>query len=151
MEKVTTKNKFEEYVSIHMGDDGKADGVLVSGLGERFIISLHDFCEWKNIFSYNALMPRLKELGIQTFTKKQAQLVCIYLDEINDKLKEAGGDPIAAKWYLTQDLCIPRDSPADYSASHIWCFYGESGCFDLGYRDYDIFRCRPSIALPFQN
>lgn len=140
-----------EHVSVHVGDDGKADGVLVSGLGERFVISLHDLDEGKNDFSYETLMPRLKELGIQTFTKKQAQLVCFYLDEINDKLKEAGGDPIAEDWYLTQDLYIPRGSSADYHASYTWCFSGSYGCLNYYYRYDSYFLCRPSLALPFQN
>ena len=140
-----------EHVSVHVGDDGKADGVLVSGLGERFVISLHDLDDGKNNFSYDTLMPRLKELGLQTFTKKQAQLVCFYLDEINDKLKEAGGDPIAEDWYLTQDLYIPRGSSADYFAGNTWFFSGTSGCLGYNNRYYGNFRCRPSLALPFQN
>lgn len=122
----------------------------MQALCEDFVIGLHDLDNGKNDFSYDTLMPRLKELGIQTFTKKQAQLVCFYLDEINDKLKEAGGDPIAEELYVTNELFIPKDkrSFADYySAFLIWYFHGTGGCLNDLSRYVTTFRCRPIVNL----
>lgn len=133
-----------------VGDDYGMEGVRVQALGEDFIISLHDAEGGKDNFSYDEAMKWLEEHGQQTFTRKQAGIIYIYIDEINDKLVEAGGEAFAADWYTTNELYIPREqrSSADYNANHSWYFLGSNGCFYYYYRYYEGFRCRPSLALP---
>ncbi len=142
-----------EHVSVHVGDDGKADGVLVSGLGERFVVSLHDLDYGKDNFKYDEAMSRLKELNMATFTRKQAAIVCIYIDKINAKLIEAGGNPFARDWYTTNELYIPKEkcSSADYVSSASWFFSGTAGCLSSSDRYSAFFRCRPILALPLPN
>ena len=130
--------------------DGGEDfeGVRVQALGEDFVIGLHDLDNGKDDFKYDEAMTRLKELNLSTFNRKQAAIICIYLDQINDKLIEAGGEAFAEDWYTTNELYIPRGSSADYNASNAWYFYGAYGCLDYNYRYFSYFRCRPSLALP---
>ena len=133
-----------------VGEDYGMEGVRVQALGEDFIISLHDAEGGKSDFTYNEAMKWLEDHGQQTLTRKQAGIICIYIDEINDKLVEAGGEAFAADWYTTNELYIPREqrSSADYHAPYSWYFDGTNGCFNYNYRSNDPFRCRPSLALP---
>ena len=136
-----------------VGEDYGMEGVRVQALGEDFIISLHDAEGGKDDFSYDEAMKWLEEHGQQTFTRKQAGIICIYIDEINDKLVEAGGEAFVADWYTTNELYIPRGkrSSADYYADYSWYFNGSYGCFYYDYRSNPYFRCRPSLALPLPN
>lgn len=133
--------------------DGKPCGVRVQALGEDFVIGLHDAENGKDNFSYDEAMQWLKDHDMQTVTRKQAGIICIYIDEINEKLEEVGGDPFAADWYTTNELYIPKDkrSCADYTANNSWCFGGPIGALSISYRYYPYFRCRPSLASPFSN
>ena len=131
-------------LSIDTDMEGKPVGVRVQALGENFAISLHDAENGKSNFSYDTAMEWLKEHGQQTFNCKQAAIIAIYMRDINKKLKEAGGDPFAADWYITNELYYPEGrSCADSYANGPWFFYG---CFDRTYRYSGRFRCRPSLA-----
>lgn len=127
---------------------GQPVGVRVQALGENFVIGLHDAENGKSDFSYDSAMEWLKEHGKQTFNRKQAAIICIFIDEINDKLVEAGGEPFARDWYITNELYVPREkrSCADYDSYISWCFGGTSGCFGSLNRYISRFRCRPSLA-----
>ncbi|MBR1785306.1 MAG: hypothetical protein IJ760_07735 [Bacteroidales bacterium] len=124
------------------------DGVRVQALGEDFVIGLHDLDNGKDNFTYDEAMKRLEELGKQTFNRKQAAIICIYLDQINEKLEEAGGEPFAEDWYTTNELYIPKGSSADYYATHSWYFNGAYGVLTGNTRYNTGFRSRPSLALP---
>lgn len=131
-----------------VGEDYGMEGVRVQALGENFAISLHDAENGKSNFSYDTAMEWLKEHGQQTFNRKQAAIIAIYMRDINKKLKEAGGDPFAADWYITNELYYPEGrSCADYNALSSWFFNGDYGCFRGNNRSYGRFRCRPSFAL----
>lgn len=131
--------------------DGPEDleGVRVQALGEDFVIGLHDAENGKDNFTYDEAMQWLKDHEKQTFNRKQASIICIYLDNINDKLKEAGGEPFAEDWYTTNELYIPREkrSSAVYNSNNSWCFIGTLGCLNYYVRYDSCFRCRPSLAL----
>lgn len=134
-------------LSIDTDMEGKPVGVRVQALGENFAISLHDAENGKSNFSYDTAMEWLKEHGQQTFNRKQAAIIAIYMRDINKKLKEAGGDPFAAHWYITNELYYPEGrSCAGYYATSTWFFSGTTGCFDTYNRSYGNFRCRPSLA-----
>ena len=135
-------------LSIDTDMEGNPLGVRVQALGENFVISLHDAENGKDNFSYDSAMEWLKEHGQQTVNRKQAAIICTYIDEINDKLTEAGGEPFARDWYITNELYVPREkrSCADYDAILSWYFIGTYGCLTYIYRSYGYFRCRPSLA-----
>ena len=125
------KNSKENPVSVHYGEDGKADGILVQTLDDSFIIGLHDAEDssvmiWnKAIGNYKAVMP----------DKRRTLLICYHLDEINKLLKEAGGDPLN-KWYWTQ---------TEYSTYAAWFFSGYGGCVLINYKYYAS-SVRPVLA-----
>ena len=141
----------DAVITIHKNAEGTPDGVRIQGLGEDFILTLHDAESGENK-NYGEWMGWLKENGKTTLTRKQAYLVGMCIDEVNDKLEEAGGDALAADWYTTTDLYIPRNkrSCADYDADLSWCYYGSGGCFRNYYRYYGYFRCRPSLLITLQ-
>ena len=128
----------KQAVSINYDHNGNANGVKVQTLDECFVIALHDLDEG-NDFSHDSAMKRLEELNLKTFSKKQAAILCAYLDEVNEKLKEAGGVPFAKDVYVTS-------SSADCSGYNSWCFYGSLGCLTYLNRYGGFFRCRPVLA-----
>lgn len=134
-------------LTIDTDTDGKPQGVRVQALGENFVIALHDVENGKDNFSYDSAMEWLKEHGQQTFNRRQAAIICIYMREINQMLKDAGGDPFARDWYITNELYYPEGrSCADHPAYSAWYFTGDYGCFSNNNRFSGLFRCRPSLA-----
>ena len=129
----------KQAVSINYDNNGKANGVKVQTLDECFVIALHDLDGGKSDFSHDSAMKRLEELGLKTVNKKQATILCAYLDEVNEKLKEAGGEPFAKDVYVTS-------SSAGSYARISWFFNGTYGCLGYLYRYRGIFRCRPVLA-----
>ena len=129
----------KQAVSINYDNNGKANGVKVQTLDECFVIALHDLDGGKSDFSHDSAMKRLEELGLKTVNKKQATILCAYLDEVNEKLKEAGGEPFAKDVYVTS-------SSADCNGHNSWCFNGSSGCLGNLIRHTGHFRCRPVLA-----
>lgn len=112
-----------------MNEDGEPIGVRIQTLDEDFTIALHDACD------HNLNADEARALG-QAPTKKQALIICAYLDEIQDTLDEAGGDRLDG-WYITS---------ADYNAVSTWYFNTYSGCITYNYRYYTGFRSRPVLA-----
>lgn len=129
--------------------------VRVQALGEDFVIAPKDLEDSKGVMidrDYDTLMKRLKELNLDTFDRKQGLIIAIYAEQINDKMIEAGGNKFAADWYVSKELWHPVGSSADFSGHNSWCFYGNGGCFNDGYRCLGIFRSRPVLAYSaFQN
>lgn len=116
-------------VSIRMNEDGEPIGVRIQTLDEDFTIALHDACD------HNLNADEARALG-QAPTKKQALIICAYLDEIQDTLEKAGGDRLDG-WYITS---------ADYNAYYAWSFSTTYGCIYYGNRYYTLFRSRPVLA-----
>ena len=116
-------------VSIRMDEDGKPMGIRIQTLDEDFTIALHDACD------HDLTADEARAIG-QAPTKKQANIICAYLDEIQAALEEAGGDRLDG-WYVT---C------ADSDASSTWYFNANYGCIYGTYRYTTIFRSRPVLA-----
>ena len=109
------ENTEKTPVSIHYGEDGKADGILVQTLDDSFTIDLHDVEEGREMTWYEALDKYEDVMP----TKQRALLICAYLEEINALLKKAGGDVLNC-WYWTK-------TQSEYSANYAWLYHG-SGC-----------------------
>ena len=116
-------------VSIRMDEDGKPMGIRIQTLDEDFTIALHDACD------HDLTADEARALG-QAPTKKQANIICAYLDEIHAALEEADGDRLDG-WYVT---C------ADSAANLTWCFNSNIWCVNSDNRYYPGFRSRPVLA-----
>lgn len=121
--------------------------VRVTALGEDFIIAPHDLDGGKDDFNYDQAMARLKELHLDTFNRKQLFILGIYIEEINAKLEEIGGDKFAPDWYVCSELWHQVGSCADYSAAASWFFNGAYGVILSISRSNGYFRSRPALAL----
>ena len=100
----------KEPVYIRKDDDGTPVGVAVQTIDERFEIALKDIDNGREMTWDDAMKFKLP-------TKKQASIICAYLDDINAKLKEAGGEPLD-KWYWTS---------SEFNAYTAWFYTGFSG------------------------
>ena len=127
------ENTEKTPVSIHYGEDGKADGILVQTLDDSFIIDLHDVEEGREMTWYEA-MEKYEDVMP---TKQRAILICAYLEKINALLKEAGGD-VLHYWYWTK-------TQSGYNANYAWFYYGTNGCV-LNTLKYDSSTVRPVRA-----
>ena len=103
LEKQAQKRVFRiKSICIKLRNDNPV-GVRIRTLDEDFVISLHDAengeekgsVEWQQYYKQN---------NCRTFNRKQACIIAAYLDEINNKLVEAGGDKLD-KWYWTDTSC----------------------------------------------
>lgn len=126
-----------EPVSIHYGDDGEPDGILVQSLDEAFVIALHDEFNGERVDYEKASTVSLPSL-------KQARLYGVYLKEINDLLDEVGGDRLEDGWYWTK-------TPAEelFGANSVGSqlvFYGADGYLHYNSR-ISTYRVRVSLAL----
>lgn len=134
----------DAVISIVADKEGR-NWVRVEALGEDFCIATEDIND-RNNMTYDEAMKELKEAGLDTFDRKQGFIIAIYIEQINAKLKEAGGKPFAKDWYVSKELWRPVGSSADYHGSYTWFFDGGHGCFDLTNRYNGTFRSRPVLA-----
>lgn len=135
-------NNQDAVISI-ITDNNNHKWVRVEALGEDFCIATEDLNS-RDDMTYDEAMKELKEVGLDTFNRKQGFIIAIYIETINAKLKEAGGKEFERDWYTSNELWKPVGC-ADCNGARSWFFYGRGGCFSsaprLGY-----FRCRPVLA-----
>lgn len=127
------ENTEKTPVSIHYGEDGKADGILVQTLDDSFIIDLHDVEEGREMTWYEA-MEKYEDVMP---TKQHALLICAYLEKINALLKKAGGD-VLQYWYWTK-------TQSEYYAGTAWFCNGYGGCVNFNVK-YSSDTVRPVRA-----
>lgn len=140
---------------ISIVEDKGEKWVRVQALGEDFIIGTRDLKDKEGKVmkdcDYDTIMARLKELSLDTFNRKQLFIIGIYINEINEKLVEAGGEKFAKDWYVSKELWAPVGSCADYGANRTWCFVGGNGFANRSFRYGGTFRCRPVLAYAYQD
>ena len=136
-------NNQDAVISI-ITDNNNHKWVRVEALGEDFCIATEDLNDRDNM-TYDEAMEELKEIGLDTFNRKQGFIIAIYIETINAKLKEAGGKEFERDWYTSNELWKPVGC-ADYYGYNSWYFDGYSGCFDYYGRYSGLFRCRPVLA-----
>jgi hypothetical protein len=115
-------------VSIHKTGD-EVDGVRVCVGDEDFVIALHDAegeYEWQEA---------VDKFGDDMPTVKQAHIIGAYHDEIQEKLKEAGGDELDG-WLWTR---------SEYDASSAWLYSGAYGTVYYNYK-CNSYGVRPVLA-----
>ena len=90
--------------------NGDVDGIRIAVGDEDFVLLLHDEdgeYEWQEACDkFN--LP----------TVKQARIIAAYLPEIQQVLRDNGGDELGDKWYWTK---------SEYNAYYAWLYFGISG------------------------
>ena len=122
--KVETKTIVTPYII-----EAVENGVRVCVGDEDFIITLHDAegeYKWQEA---------VDKFGEQLPTVKQAHIIGAYHDEIQAKLKEAGGYELD-EWFWTR---------SEYNATIAWCYYGNYGNV-TGSTEYASNSVRPVLA-----
>lgn len=102
----------QKPVTILKDADGKAVGVIVETLDERFALELHTIDNGKE-YTWPGAAKRLKELGKEGLNIKQGKLVAAYHEEINAALEEVGVDKLGLEW-------IPV---IEYNGYNAWFYY----------------------------
>ena len=122
---VLKENNEQPYLSIAY-EAGEASGVRITGLGEDFVVALHDDIRdgkevtWDEACKLNA--P----------TKKQAALMFAVWGELNAMLQEAGGDRLDDGNY--------RWTSTGYTDNRAWFYYGTHGSLY-----HDLKNCSNSV------
>ena len=122
--KVETKTVAVPYII-----EAVENGVRVCVGDEDFIITLHDAegeYEWKEA---------VDKFGDQLPTVKQAHIIGAYHDEIQTKLKDAGGDELDG-WFWTR---------SEYTAYYAWFYRGNNGNVNFNFK-YCSYGVRPVLA-----
>ena len=120
-------------VTILKDADGKAVGVMVETLDERFALELHPIDNGKEYTWPNA-MERLKELGKDGINEKQGKIIAVYHEEIDAALEEAGGDKLGWEWAV-----------GEFNGSYAWLYYPGYGAL-RGSIKYNSYQVRPLLA-----
>ena len=116
------KKELRDPVSIHYGEDGKADGIMVQTLNDSFTIDLHDAEDGREM-TWHEAMEKYEDVMPG---KQRALLICVYLEEINALLEKVGGDVLNC-WYWTK-------TRSEYNADCAWLYYGNYGCVNNNYK-----------------
>ena len=123
----------QKPVTILRDADGKAVGVMVETLDERFALELHHIDSGKE-YTWPDAMKRLKELGKDGFNEKQGKIITVYHEEIDAALEEAGGDKLGWEW-----------AGGEYSGHRAWLYIPTTGSLDDRSR-YSSYQLRPLLA-----
>ena len=113
--------------------EGKAVGILVETLDERFALELHPIDNGKE-YTWPDAMARLKELGKDGFNEKQGKIIAVYHEEIDAALEEAGGDKLGWEWAVGES-----------TGGYAWFYYPGSGALRYHYK-YISYQVRPLLA-----
>lgn len=123
----------QKPVTILRDADGKAVGVMVETLDERFALELHPIDGGKE-YPWDEAMERLKELGKEGFNEKQGKIIAVYHEEVDAALEEAGGDKLGWEWAV-----------GEYNGNDAWFYYPTYGALYYHYK-YTSCQVRPLLA-----
>lgn len=123
----------QKPVTILKDAEGKAVGILVETLDERFALELHHLDNGKE-YEWDDAMERLKELGKDGFNEKQGRIIAAYHEEIDAALEETGGDKLGWEWAV-----------GEYTGYGAWVYNPADGALRYYYKYYS-FQLRPLLA-----
>lgn len=121
----------QPYLSIAYDEADMDYGVRIIGLGENFVVALHDAKDGKEVTWDEACK-------LKAPTKKQAALMFAVWDELNAMLQEAGGDRLDdGNWRWTS---------TEHSGYHAWYYGGTNGkLYSLNFK-LSSYTVRPVLA-----
>ena len=132
----TTDGTDPDGISIHADENGEK-WVRVKIHDEDFLVAAHDYKEDEtDEFKWQDAMDAMSKIGRKMWTKKQMHLVAAYIDEINAKLIEIGGEELDGHYW----------SSTEYNSSSAW-YVNFSYGFIYYYSKYDSFIVRPCAAF----
>lgn len=120
----------QPYMSIAYDEADMAYGIRIIGLGENFVVALHDAKDGKEVTWEEACK-------LKAPTKKQAALMFAVWDELNAMLQEAGGDRLDdGNWRWTS---------TEYSGNGAWYYTGTDGSLNCYFKGISC-TVRPVLA-----
>lgn len=126
-------NEETKPVSIYEMPDGKKM-IRIRTLDEDFLLDPKHIDNGET-YSWENAMERLKEMGKDGFTKKQALVIATYHDEINKVIKEVGGDELGWEWTVSE-----------YYPDYAWFYSSYRGTVD-NYTKYTPYQLRAVYAV----
>ena len=121
-------------VVIVVDENSKPCGVEIRTLDTQFTIALKDA---PGSYTWNDAMEKYRD---QLPNKKQASIICAYINEINEALRSAGGKKLDS-WYWTN---------AEYDANFAWLYHGSVGGLTYGHKR-STYSVRPVLAFKTSN
>lgn len=85
---VSISEVIKDAVTLHIGDDGEYDGILIKAIDREFILSLNDYVPQSVTRVVLRDVDKEKEWRLMKF--EEALLIILYLPEINTLLKRFG-------------------------------------------------------------
>ena len=120
-------------VIIHRDAEGNPIGVRVQAMDEDFLIALHDSYDGEEVTfnqAENIMLP----------DSPMIMVLYWYIGEVNEKLKEAGGQPLRG-WYWTNTYA---NIVFGDSAPGLLVFEANNITLNLNY-NYDFFLCDSKV------
>ena len=130
-------NEHQDGISVYTDGNGEK-WVRVKIYDEDFLIAAHNLDNGKE-YKWQEAMNRLEEVGKKTFNKKQMYLIAAYIDQINKKLEEIGGDKLEG-YYWSSTECN------SLSAWRVYFADGRIDSYGYYYKSYEMY-VRPVAAL----
>ena len=129
-------------------DDRGNEYVRVRTEDEDFGIAAHDYIkDGKAVFSWDDAMHLTEQEGLTMLTLKQVGVYKEHLTEINNKLKEIGGEALKSTWYWTSSIYSGGgDIGWIYQGVSSWIYRGVSGETDYSFHYIDC-KVRPILNL----
>lgn len=124
-------------VSPYTDELGDITGIRIKGLGLDFMIKLHDEFDGEEV-NYD------KAKGFNLPDEKMARVMGFYRKEINQLLKELGGDPMEG-WYWTSTPAEEVFGASNASSQLIYS--GTYGYLNYNSRIYTPYQVRVALAL----
>jgi hypothetical protein len=132
------KTFIEEGVSTYTDDRGN-DYVRVKIGDEDFCIAPYDYTEDDDdAFKWNHVMTLLEAEDLELPTKQQVEIYKEHIDDINDRLKEIGGEALKKKWYWTS---------TEHGVEQVWAYMGDNCHFNVFPKNSLFFKVRTVINL----
>ena len=136
IEQVIVQDGAPDCISTHIDENG-GKWVRVKMLDEDFLIADRDYTEGDtNEFKWQDAMDAMAKIGRSMWTKKQMHIVAAFIDKINAKLKEIGGEVLDGFYW----------SSTEYSSRLAWYVYFSSGYIYFNSK-YGSFYVRPCAAF----
>lgn len=116
-------------ITIHKDSEGNPNGVRINEMGEDFLIDLKDSYDGEEVTFNQANSGQLPD-------SPMVMLLYHFGQEINEKLKEAGGSPLKG-WYWSK---TPAEIILGEGTSGRLIFKSSGATFNVNY-NYEFFLC----------
>lgn len=131
------KQDITPIVSIAEQDGEKGVRLCVGDVD--IFIEAHDLDNSKE-YDWDNAIARLKEIGKRTFDKREMHLIAAYIDEINEKLREIGGDELMGYYWASSERSATGAWAVNFSPSFAGYVYGSNKYYGSAVRPVADFK-----------